>query len=174
MFFWRGRQRVRTQVLRAIATVPMPGVLIGKAIGIGVGRLYPVFHDLEQEGLLESWVDSQPRSERDGARRTFYGLTNAGRDRLRRQIGSTALYTRSPHEVSHPLDWRDCTEELPPEAMEVLAGFRNGAIYIASRIPYESPLEPGQRVICWTTDTGKEIMPDFWMPLPEIPQERSQ
>ena len=82
LFWWLRPKQTRLKILRAIASKPLPGVEVGRAIGIGVGNLYPIFNELEQEGLITSYFDENRLEERGGARRRFYGITRLGRQKL--------------------------------------------------------------------------------------------
>lgn len=74
-------------VLKALSTGEMHGYGVARwveavtddALRVEEGSLYPALHRLEQQGLVESrWGRSENKR-----RARFYGLTAAGRDRLR-------------------------------------------------------------------------------------------
>jgi PadR family transcriptional regulator, regulatory protein PadR len=45
---------------------------------MGIGSLYPILHSLEAKELIESRWGDEERSERGGARRRYYQLTERG------------------------------------------------------------------------------------------------
>jgi DNA-binding PadR family transcriptional regulator len=82
LLWWLRPKQTRLKILRAIASKPLPGVEVGRAIGVGIGSLYPTLNEMEQEGLITSYLDEKRLEERGGARRRFYGITRLGRRKL--------------------------------------------------------------------------------------------
>lgn len=52
----------------------------GGRVDLQAGTIYPILHKLEEDGLVRSWWDDST-----GRDRKWYALTDAGRQRLRRE-----------------------------------------------------------------------------------------
>ena len=75
MLFARRKQGHETLVINALAScADMTGGEISRAVGLGIGRLYPVLMRLEEHGRITSrWETETPRPE-GPPRRRFYAL----------------------------------------------------------------------------------------------------
>jgi PadR family transcriptional regulator PadR len=93
-------------VLSVLADAPMYGYAItkqvaarsGGSIRLTPGALYPLLHDMEQQGLLlSSWENVQAADNDDapdgrGRKRKWYRLSAKGRKRLSQRIASHRAY----------------------------------------------------------------------------------
>jgi len=86
-------------ILRALRTGPLHGYGIAKhiqqvsddALRVEEGSLYPALHRLEQEG----WIRAEWKASETGRRAKFYGLTQAGEQRLAEEQENWRKLTRA-------------------------------------------------------------------------------
>lgn len=108
----------------------------------------------EELNKICEWLDTNITCMQDDTRMFFI-------ERFRKAMDAV---------VKEPLTWHKASEELPKDTCEVLICWRerNYILHYPQVAMFYGDADKPSR---FENENGMPVMPDYWMPIPELPKE---